>query len=161
VNAVIVGVDPGRTTGIVALHLGDLAAGEPPYSPNVIQCDHRSALSVIDMLTMPGTAGLVRVLAAEHFVVGGRSARSTGAGGTITRELLGELKAMPGWDRILVRPAGAVKPWATDERLAAAGLLEVAKEMRHAKDAARHALYTACCDYGQRDPLSRRAGARA
>jgi hypothetical protein len=50
-----------------------------------------------------------------------------------------------------------VKPWATDERLEAAGLLDLTKGMRHARDAARHALFTAVKDGGVPDPLSKHA----
>jgi hypothetical protein len=53
-----------------------------------------------------------------------------------------------------------VKPWATDTRLAAAGLMEPTTGMRHARDAARHALFAAVKTYGLPDPLSARAGAR-
>jgi hypothetical protein len=159
-NAVVIGVDPGVTTGIVALHLGDLAAGEAPYSPSVVQCDHGTALTVIGALAL-GIAprDVPVVLAAESFVVSGRSSRSANAAaGRITRDLLGELKACAWFTRVLVRPAGAVKPWATDERLAVAGLL--VPDMRHARDAARHALFAAVHDYAQPDPLSSRAGSR-
>jgi hypothetical protein len=53
-----------------------------------------------------------------------------------------------------------VKPWATDERLAAAGLLDPTKGMRHARDAARHALFCAVRDFGLPDPLSAKARTR-
>jgi hypothetical protein len=162
VNAVVIGVDPGVTTGIVALHVGRVSAGEAPCSPSVVQCDHLTALTVIDALAGVNTgtgAGDPVVLAAESFVVSGRSARSTNSqAGRITQDLLAELKAWPVFTRVLVRPAGAVKPWATDERLAAAGLL--VPDMRHARDAGRHALFAAVHDYAQPDPLSSRAGSR-
>jgi hypothetical protein len=58
------------------------------------------------------------------------------------------------------RSAADVKPWATDTRLQAAGLLDLTKGMRHARDAARHALFCAVCDFGLTDPLSRKAGPR-
>jgi hypothetical protein len=53
-----------------------------------------------------------------------------------------------------------VKPWAVDKRLHAAGLLDMTAGMRHARDAARHALFCAVKDYGLPDPLSSKAGAR-
>jgi hypothetical protein len=146
----------------VALLLGHLNAPELPYSPSVIQCDHRSAVSVVEMLAMPGIS-VPTVLAMERFVVGNRASRSsTSAAGATTRNLLGELLAWADtFPRVQVRsvqrPAGAVKPWATDERLAAAGLLDITKGMNHARDAARHALFAAVADFGQPDPLSRRA----
>jgi hypothetical protein len=47
-----------------------------------------------------------------------------------------------------------VKPWATDKRLTAAGLLAMTAKMADARDACRHALYTAVHDAGIPDPLS-------
>ena len=41
--------------------------------------------------------------------------------------------------------------------MAAAGLLEPTKQLRHARDAARHALFAAVADCGIPDPLSRKA----
>ena len=57
--------------------------------------------------------------------------------------------------KLHIRTAGEVKPWATDKRLHTAGLLDLTAGMRHARDAARHALYSAVRDYGLPDPLSR------
>jgi hypothetical protein len=85
----------------------------------------------------------------------------------VTRDLIGTLQEV--WEehdstaegrrgaRWFQRPAAHVKPWATDERLEAAGLLEATKGMRHARDAARHALFAACKDGGIPDPLSKRS----
>jgi hypothetical protein len=57
---------------------------------------------------------------------------------------------------VSVRPAGTVKTWATDDRLKEAGLLDATSGMpKHARDAARVALFTACRDLGMRDPLSK------
>lgn len=155
-NRIIIGVDPGPTTGIVALHLGPLAKGEPAYSPQIIQCDRRSVLSIVDWLA--GSEAMdPAVLAVEQFVVGPRSGRSAHAGaGRIARELLGELQALH--VRMIARSAGAVKPWATDVRLRAVGLWTPVGV--HARDAARHALFAAVHDFAAPDPLSRRAGAR-
>jgi hypothetical protein len=53
--------------------------------------------------------------------------------------------------------ASAVKTWAGDARLQAAGLLDVTAGMpRHARDGGRHALYCAVHHCGLPDPLSRR-----
>lgn len=160
-SAIVIGVDPGPVTGICALHLGPLAAGEPAYSPSIIQCDHRSVLSIVDMLAEPGRLGVSAVLAVEGFVVSSRAARSAHApAGRIARELAGELAALPGFAQTVTRTAAMVKPWATDLRLARAGLLDLCPGMPHARDAARHALYTAVRQFGQPDPLSARAGAQ-
>jgi hypothetical protein len=103
------------------------------------------------------------VIAVERFVVGPRAARSTTAeAGAVTREVVAQVRD---WarDKGLTchqRSAAEVKPWASDERLTSAGIW-VPRGMRHAKDAARHALYCAVKDYGLSDPLSRRAGRSA
>lgn len=54
-----------------------------------------------------------------------------------------------------VRSAAEVKGWATDERLKAAGILDKLQGMRHAKDAARHALFHAVRSGVLVDPLSK------
>lgn len=54
---------------------------------------------------------------------------------------------------VMARPAGMVKPWATDKRLEAAGLLEAAGSSPHVRDAGRHLLFSAC-QAGLPDPLS-------
>ncbi|TDB80191.1 hypothetical protein E1091_19330 [Micromonospora fluostatini] len=106
----------------------------------------------------------VEVVAYERFVVGRRAGQSSSAAaGERTRTMVGEVEAWARgaqWRRVYARSAAEVKPWATDLRLAAAGLLDLTKGMRHARDAARHALYCAVRDLGLADPLSRRAGAR-
>jgi hypothetical protein len=55
------------------------------------------------------------------------------------------------------RSASTVKPWATDARLERAGLLDLTAGMRHARDAARHALFCAVKNCGLPDPLSAKA----
>lgn len=54
---------------------------------------------------------------------------------------------------VAARPAGTVKPWATDKRLEAAGLLKLAGSSPHIRDAGRHMLFGAC-QAGLPDPLS-------
>jgi hypothetical protein len=98
----------------------------------------------------------VRVVAVERFVVRSRAGRSSDAqAGEVTRNLIGQLSIMQGLSSIEVflRSASEVKPWATDKRLTAAGI-EGLTAMRHAADAARHALFAAVKDCGVRDPLS-------
>lgn len=146
----VVGIDPGPTPGIVAL-----ASGLPPA---VIQADRRSALFIVTTL-VDGAFNCDRiVLAVEKFVLGPRASRSrTPQAGAETRELIATLN-----DRLsghvsefVERPAGAVKPWATDERLRAAGLLDATKGMTHARDAARIALFAAVHAGLMADPLSK------
>jgi hypothetical protein len=56
----------------------------------------------------------------------------------------------------VTRTAALVKPWATDKRLVAAGLLDITRGLPHARDGARHALFSAHHDSGAPDPLSSR-----
>ena len=58
---------------------------------------------------------------------------------------------------VTARPPSAVKTWASDKRLRAAGVREVLGKMTDdAFDAARQCLYAAVADGGMRDPLTRR-----
>jgi hypothetical protein len=59
--------------------------------------------------------------------------------------------------QVCLRTAAVAKAWATDIRLGRTGLLDETKGMTHARDAARHALYTACKEGNIPDPLSRKA----
>lgn len=143
----VIGVDPGLTTGICVLDLGDMSA-------ELVQCTPTAVLPILRGIT---EGDVVAVLAVERFVVGPRAARSsTPRAGQITRELIEELRAWGHPDRCVLRSASQVKPWATDERLAAAGLLAPGKGMPHARDGARHALFSAVADCGAPDPLSSR-----
>jgi hypothetical protein len=150
----VIGIDPGPTPGIVRLLLlrtdrtALLDAQALQVTPGVLP------------ETLDGLAGRMRLATAlERFVVGRRAARSaTPAAGARTRDMIGQVTAWAGEHGALhLRSAAEVKPWATDARLDAAGLLELTKGMRHARDAARHALFCAVKDYGLPDPLSRKA----
>lgn len=157
-----IGIDPGPVPGIV--HLWPHGGGRRKLQIDVVQCSERAAPAVLWGLldsarTCLGQApALVQI---EKFVVGRGSMKSGRAGG-VTRDLVGRLRSeaenQPNVT-VVVRPAATVKPWATDERLEAAGLLEATKGMRHARDAARHALFAAVKDGGIPDPLSRKARA--
>lgn len=157
---IIIGVDPGGTTGLAVLELADgryqcLHVDQIPagYFPD-------QYASVI--------AGLMRadkmrdgvLVATEAFVVRGRAAKSrTPQGGEHARRINGWLASFPSAsarhaDRLSVRSASQVKKWATDRRLAAAGILEQTKGMGHARDAQRHALFAARMDLQWPDPLS-------
>ena len=155
----VIGIDPGPIPGIV--HLA-LRAGGRNIDVDVIQCTDRTAPLMLWALLdsarfVGGTAPAI--VAIEKFVVGRASMRSGRAGG-VTRDLVGKLvreaEDQPSVT-VLQRTASQVKPWATDTRLEAAGLLEATKGMRHARDAARHALFCAVHDAGAPDPLSRKA----
>jgi len=152
-----IGVDPGPIPGFV-----HLARRGRHLEVDVLQCSARVAPSVLYMLlqdcrTSLGQApALVQI---ERFVVGRRSSRSSTAGaGEQTRDLVGRLqREAEQQDNVAIRlrSAAQVKPWATDARLEAAGLLDATKGMRHARDAARHALFAAVHDGGLPDPLSK------
>ena len=77
--------------------------------------------------------------AVEKFVTGPRAARLRETAGKTTADMASVLAALiqRRGRPCAQRPAALVKPWATDERLEAAGLLEVTKGMPHARDACR------------------------
>jgi hypothetical protein len=155
----VVGIDPGPVPGIVEL----LFAGGALLEVEVVQCS--AALSPCLLAAVLQRIPVRTVVQIERFVTGRRASRSsTAAAGATTRDLVGHLsqvvvdhgRASTGAAiEYAQRSAAQVKPWATDERLAAAGLLEACKGMRHARDAARHAAFAAVHDGGVTDPLSR------
>lgn len=146
----VIGVDPGPVPGFVRLRYLD---GElKPVATQVVQCSANAVLGVFNALldTNPYAVQI------ERFVDSSRSGRSRNrADLDATREVVAIATAQSNSRGVPVslRRAVDVKPWATDERLDAAGLLEATKGMRHARDAARHALFLAC-QLGMPDPLS-------
>lgn len=156
----IVGIDPGPVVGVVRLQLAvQLGASATLLSAEALQVTPGASATLLDALIQGDEAAV----AVERFVVGPRAARSsTPAGGAAAREVVrlvadwATLRGLRYWSR----SAAEVKPWATDARLAAAGLMEPTTGMRHARDAARHALFAAVKTYGLPDPLSSKAGAR-
>jgi hypothetical protein len=144
-------IDPGSTTGIAVAYWDE----ESWLHPGAYQCDASSAPALLAWLA--GQNKPLRVLRAqvEEFRPG------TGAGGrgphaSVTRTLVDDLTAVLARHRasVHVRCAADVKPWATDRRLSAAGLLEICRGQGHATDAFRHLLFCACHDCGVPDPLS-------
>lgn len=155
----VVGIDPGPMVGLVGLF-----PHSPKTPPDVIQCSAHTLMDVLTGLSYVGGADMV--ITAEKFIVGLRAARSsTPLAGRMTREVIALCRA---WVALrdgvnyIERSAAQVKPWASDVRLVRAGLYKPTAGMRHARDAGRHALFTAVHDYGMPDPLSRvvRGGAR-
>lgn len=159
-----IGIDPGPVPGIVLLtrrghHL----------DTDVIQCSAEVAPTLLYALLNDRRMSLGNapaIVAIEEFVVRRRASRSASAhAGAITRNLVGRLEretlGMPNV-KVVHRSASRVKPWATDIRLKSVAtggtdLLDVVSHVgRHAKDAARHALYCAVHDGGLPDPLSTR-----
>lgn len=140
----LIGIDPGETTGIVTLPVGE-------WPPGFIQCSSAWVLPILNGLT----TDTVPVLCIERFAVSHRTTRSIRQdAGQLTRQLIHNIKSSFSELHIIERSAAEVKPWATDERLRAAGLWT---PMRHARDAARHALFATCRDFEMPDPLSVKA----
>lgn len=144
----VLGVDPGRTTGLCVL----------PLDPNAL-VELAQVSSGLVPVMLAGLAPRVRLVAVEAFVVGPRSARSAdAAAGKLTRVLAEHVLTWAEREGIPARSRSAaeVKPWATDARLAAAGITAPrGTGMRHALDGGRHALFAARSDLGFPDPLSR------
>lgn len=141
---IVVGVDPGRTVGVAVLGRTG--------PPTLLQTTPHGARDVVALYLSDGRPA---VLALEQYVVGPRSARTADRGaGRATRDLIGALTDLGRSHGAAVRthPAAVIKPWATDARLDAAGA--TAPGMRHARDAARAALFVACSECGFPDPLS-------
>lgn len=154
----VIGIDPGPTPGIVVIDSWPNGA----QLVDVVQCSASVAGTVLVALLDTDVYDDRAIVQIEDFVVG-RSSMRSGRAGAQTRELIGslvqtctELSAVA-----VLRTASQVKPWATDRRLQAAvmsgdtNLWLATAGMRHARDAARHALFCAVHDAGAPDPLSR------
>jgi hypothetical protein len=153
----IYGIDPGPVTGIVLLRLSRNGLPRQLVTAEAMQVTYGLVNRVLDTLYRDCPED--PAIAIERYVVGRRAAQSMAApDGEITRGLIGVITHRAAAQSLSchVRSASEVKPWATDTRLAAAGLLALTKGMGHARDAARHALFCAVRCYGLPDPLSRR-----
>lgn len=163
----IVGVDPGPVTGICEIMYSTTTHKYSAVS--LIQADIWTAITMLSPTRSGGRVLPGVAVAAEAFVDGRRSGRVAGRSGSdATRAVLDHLRMAfqleaedpynLGRNRLSIRSAGQIKPWATDDRLAAAGIvIQNPSTMRHALDAGRHALYSACFDQGCRDPLAQDA----
>lgn len=151
----IIGIDPGPTPGMVELVYTDRKL----IDTHVVQCSLGIASAVfLALIAERSTKAWDTTVQIERFVIGRRSARSsTASAGAQTRDLVGALQheAEQLGAACILQNAGTVKPWATDLRLEAAGLLAATRGMAHARDAGRHALYAACSAAGLPDPLSK------
>lgn len=148
---VAIGMDPGPTPGLVCLTYTD---EHRALNSRIVQCNSTAWDEILRFWFEHFSALGPLYFGVEQFVIGTKGNQGTG-----TKEQVSEALAIAQNARIASyarRSASQVKAWATDERLDRAGLLEATKGMRHARDAARHALYTACKDAGVPDPLSRR-----
>lgn len=153
----VIGIDPGPTPGVVRLELADRHPSAL-FGADALQCSPGVLTTILRELSRDEFT----VLAVENFVVGPRAARSATPGaGALTRELVAALRTWAFEQDLpfFLATAAGVKPWATDDRLAATGvLLPLTTGMRHARDAGRHALFRAVKTYGLPDPLSAKAG---
>lgn len=160
---IIIGVDPGPTTGIVELVWEGLGC----VPGRVCQCGASAALSILDAWLTPHAGTLqpghfdlrtLSWLAVERFVDGRHAGRGNApSAGRTTRDLVAAIEsrfAPLSHVCVVLRSASEVKPWASDVRLDRAGLLAPTKGMTHARDAARHALFAAVRN-GALDPLAR------
>lgn len=168
-STLVVGIDPGLTTGLFAIKYPgdcDLPAGHAVEcrSNGPIAAQIHGSEGVVPFVeTLLARNAAERLIAIEQFVVGARAARSSSAhAGRVTRALVTEVSRLANdlCVDVFTRSAAMVKPWATDKRLDAAGLLQHCTGMGHARDAARHALYAAVHCGLLADPLSRKAAAR-
>lgn len=162
----IVGCDPGGTTGLAAVEY--VQPGEYVHvdSSGYYLRAHLGALLLPDEVVDQLKAMMLQFattdawwIAAERFVVSRRAGRSSSAAsGQRARDILGALEAaFPG--RIRLRNAGQAKAWATDRRVKAAGLWPT-QGRPHTTDAVRHTLLMHV-QLGNPDPLSLAYGARS
>ncbi len=160
-NRYVIGVDPGETCGVVRIEYRlvgmSVESGgfwNPTGTPLVIQCTHGSVRSVLAWLSAVGNV----IISHERYIVGLRASRvKKAAASQITRDANGFIGGLAeaGRVRIVEHTASETKTWATEEKMAALGLV-LSPEMRHARDAAKQAAYAGCHDLGSPDPLSKR-----
>ena len=150
----VIGIDPGPVPGLVLLRF---EPGVVLLQAGAMQSTHQLLPEILEGLltTQLDDDALVQI---ERFVVGPRAARSsTPTAGEQTRQVVWAVQQVARRCdvELVARNAVAVKLWATDQRLTAAGLTQMTKGMRHARDAARHALFAAVDQAEAPDPLSR------
>lgn len=151
-NVVVLGIDPGQTTGFALLPVAH------PREHELAQLTQGLVVDLVEAaVARVRDQGGVPVLAIERFVSGPRSGKlARPYGAAIAKALIGALSILD--VPTFQHPAATHKPWATDARLDKLGV--VRRGMPHAADAFRVALYTAVRSYGMPDPLSRPRGAR-
>lgn len=151
---VAIGMDPGETVGLTRL---TYTLDHDLIMVDVVQCTSSTALDLLEvLLRVPsGTAVFFQVEKYVRNLKGGG-----GKAGARTRDMVGSAVTLVQTNQMAwatSRSAVDVKAWATDGRLEAAGILPDTKGMGHARDAARHALFTAVREGKIPDPLSRKA----
>jgi hypothetical protein len=152
---VALGMDPGPTPGLVRLLYAD---DSHLLEVRVVQCSANAWRAVLEDWLATCPPAVQQYFQVERFVIGRKSYR-TGSPGAITRDMVGQAVEVAARYAVYTTQRSAVdtKEWGTDGRLIATGLLDDTKGMTHARDAARHALYTAVAEGNIPDPLSKRA----
>lgn len=163
----LIGVDPGPVAGVVRLLLHRRVDGQGRYlyQADALQVTPGAIEEVLNGLVheyqyLGDGKGWRVFTAVEQFVVSPRASRSAHADASdVTRKVLSTVRlwAASHHGSAQVRTASEVKPWATDIRLEKAGLIAPTEGMRHARDAARHALFAAVRTASLPDPLSSKA----
>jgi hypothetical protein len=151
----VLGIDVGDTTGML-LATWDRAQRKA-VEAHAFQCDRESAPLLLGWICSAyGT--LIRGGQVEEFRDSIRARKLAGTRPGPIRAQVPELAgiAAAAGIRLSHWPAVTVKGWGTDDRLKAAGLLEITAGQPHARDGGRHAIYCATHDYGLSDPLSRK-----
>ena len=145
---IVIGVDPGPTTGMCRMDTGS----NYPWSVRQMP-----AVEVVEVLRLWSWDPVPHVLAVERYHVSTRSARNAHPRAQAIAMRVQydcEQWARENGIHVSLRYPADVKNWATDARLIAAGLLSITKGLPHARDAARHALYEAVRAGYMSDPLS-------
>lgn len=155
---VTLGGDPGDTAG---LFLGFWSLASRKLTDyRAWQCGANGALELLGWV-LDDWGHLIGAAGIEEFRSGPKSVKLHGTSAPATSRMVtamaGQIAAAG--IAVSVRPAGTVKTWATDSRLQAAGLLAATSGMpKHARDAGRHSLFTACADLGMRVPRGKVRG---
>jgi hypothetical protein len=155
------GIDPGPHTGLYAAWwdprpLPDGREGWTLEHCIARECAAADAAAVLRGMLRGHEDGFpVRAAGIEAFVARRKSVKLHGVRANHIVAQVSELTGvLAGYGiPVIARPAGTVKPWATDKRLDEASLLLLAGSSPHVKDAGRHLLFTAC-QAGLPDPLS-------
>lgn len=150
-RVVALGIDPGPSTGIALIRLGEPAAAQ------VFQCNAAAAPWLLARLLEEQKR--FQVTGGIEAFAPGRGAGAARHGSRVSRQVeeLAGICAESGVP-LQARFASVVKAWATDKRLREAGLYELTAGGTHCRDAARHALFCAVYDGGLPDPLSKARG---
>lgn len=149
--SLVIGVDPGGTTGLAAVTYTERDGYGLPFSDAFPLLPVEAVAAIESYVSALGTDAWW--IAAERFVVSRRAGRSsTAAAGERARAILGALEAaFP--RRVKLATASAAKTWASDTRICNAGLWP-AQGRPHTTDAVRHALRFHVANLGNPDPLA-------